>query len=196
MPGEHGSTFHPGSLSQSTSSDSTPSTGMKVVPFPLGSRTNRDDTFTFLCEPGRNDLYQCEQMWADDHATRQPFSGVQASSAIQAPIALGGFVYRNVESLWLGTGISFKARRHQHSPVPPILGCLQITILCNTLGSLCAPSCLATSLILPFSKVCFRKTGSRTPNAWPILLIDFAGGTRSFAGDSGVGAEMEDGSRK
>lgn len=38
--------------------------------------------------------------------TRQPFSGVQSSSAIQHPMALGGSVYRNVESLWQGTGVS------------------------------------------------------------------------------------------
>jgi hypothetical protein len=35
--------------------------------------------------------------------TRHPFDGVQSSKAIQVPIALGGSVYRNVESLWVGT---------------------------------------------------------------------------------------------
>lgn len=36
--------------------------------------------------------------------TRHPFVLVQSSSAIQTPIAEGGEVYRNVESLWIGTG--------------------------------------------------------------------------------------------
>jgi hypothetical protein len=35
--------------------------------------------------------------------TRQPLEAVHSSRAIQAPIALGGFVYKNVESLWHGT---------------------------------------------------------------------------------------------
>jgi len=35
--------------------------------------------------------------------TKHPFCAVHSSKAIQAPIALGGSVYKNVESLWLGT---------------------------------------------------------------------------------------------
>lgn len=35
--------------------------------------------------------------------TRAPFSAVHASKAIQKPTADGGSVYRNVESLWIGT---------------------------------------------------------------------------------------------
>jgi len=38
--------------------------------------------------------------------TRQPFAGVQSSKAIQAPTALGGSVYKKVESLWHGTTVS------------------------------------------------------------------------------------------
>lgn len=63
MPGAQGSGFHPSTLSQSSSFGSTPSTGMNVVPLPLGSRTKRDDTLTVLCEPGRNDCDQCKSDW-------------------------------------------------------------------------------------------------------------------------------------
>lgn len=52
--------------------------------------------------------------------TKQPFSAVQASRAIQAPIALGGSVYKNVESLWLGTSnqhaIQPQGRQAHRSP--------------------------------------------------------------------------------
>ena len=45
--------------------------------------------------------------WGVPHTlTRHPFSGVHDSSAIQQPTALGGSVYRKVESLWHGTQIS------------------------------------------------------------------------------------------
>ena len=39
----------------------------------------------------------------DVKLTRHPLDGVQSSKAIQAPIALGGLEYRNVESLCVGT---------------------------------------------------------------------------------------------
>lgn len=61
--------------------------------------------------------------WDPGRKERQPLLGVQSSSANQNPMAEGGSVYRKVESLWLGTA-------------PPILGCLQMIILCNTFGSL------------------------------------------------------------
>jgi hypothetical protein len=40
----------------------------------------------------------------EQRLTRAPFSAVHASKAIQKPTADGGSVYRNVESLWIGTG--------------------------------------------------------------------------------------------
>lgn len=105
-------------------------------------------------------------------------------------------MYKNVESLWLGTARELTDTIDHHSPVPPILGCLQITMLCKTLGSLCTSRSRATERILSSSKVYFRNTGSSTPRAWPILLTDRAGGTRSLAGVSGVAVVMDEGSRK
>lgn len=82
------------------------------------------------------------------------------------------------------------------SPAPPILGCLQIIILCNTLGLSCSLSSFAKSATFGVSSVYLRKTGLRTASAWPILLIDCAGGTRSLAGVVAVAGETELGSRK
>ncbi len=85
-----------------------PVTGSKVVP-PSSFLTKRLLTGDLLCEPFAND--------------RVPFVTVASSSAIQNPTALGGLVYKNVLS-WCG------------GTAPPISGCLQITMLCKTLGSL------------------------------------------------------------
>jgi len=75
----------------------------KPVP-PAGRRTKRLTIGAILCEPGRKD--------------RAPFSDVHFSKANQKPSALGGSVYKNVESLCSGTS-------------PPMCVCFVITIDCK-----------------------------------------------------------------
>lgn len=82
------------------------------------------------------------------------------------------------------------------SPDPPILGCLQMIMLCNTLGLFCSPRSLARSRTLSDSSVYFLNTGSRTASACPILLTARAGSTRSLAGEVGVAGVRAEVSRK
>lgn len=83
-------------------------------------------------------------------------------------------------------------------PTPPIRGCLQMIMLCSTRGLLNCCSSLAVCAIRPSSKVYLRKTGSSGARAWPILLIDWAGGTSRRGGseEPASGVEIELGSRK
>lgn len=97
VPALHGASFQPGKLPQSSELGSTPGTGSKVVP-PPSARTKRDEIRAVLCEPGKKDWHQRAAL-AMPELTKQPFSGVQSSRAIQHPTALGGSVYKNVESL-------------------------------------------------------------------------------------------------
>ena len=60
MPGVQGSFLHPGTSAQFSSFGEIPSTDSKVVPCPLGSRTNRDAIREVLCEPGRKDWLACQ----------------------------------------------------------------------------------------------------------------------------------------
>jgi hypothetical protein len=131
--------------------------------------------------------------------TRQPFSAVQSSKATQAPTALGGSVYKNVESLWQGTthhDMSVYLVGTDDSPIPPIFGCLHMIILCKTRGFACSPKSLANFAILGSSSVYFRKIELRGARAWPILFIERDGGTFSREGASGVASVRADGSRK
>lgn len=146
--------------------------------------------------------------------TRHPFCGVQSSRAIHAPTALGGSVYRNVESLCIGTNCRISHilfildkgywrgsanvwySKMTYSPVPPILGCLQMIILCRTLGSSWYPISSITFRTLSLSKVYLLKTGSRFAKACPILLIDLKGSTLNFGGALLVPGSIADVSRK
>ena len=97
----------------------------------LGLRTNR--------------LYTLLPLWLPGIKYMQPFSGVQFSRANQKPTAEGGCVYRKVESMCAGTYDENDIDEHGlHQDrrgfllwltSPPILGCLQITMDCNILGS-------------------------------------------------------------
>jgi hypothetical protein len=177
--------------------------------YPRDSFKSRSVTFRIFYESTRYSSYLMgtRQEWLIIRTTsiltrhtKHPFAGVQSSRAIQAPTALGGSVYKNVESLWQGTEISPSSRSTvwDYSPTPPILGCLQMIILCNTLALLKYPRSWATSRIRPSSNVYFLNTGSSWARAWPILLIDSEGGTRSLGGpfEPGSGVERELGSRK
>jgi hypothetical protein len=82
-PGEHGvKMYSPSGISRGGNNCSKP------VP-PSGRRTNLLTIGVVMWEPGRKDI--------------APLSSVQGSKAIQKPSALGGSVYRNVESLCSGT---------------------------------------------------------------------------------------------
>jgi hypothetical protein len=119
VPALTGTCSHPAIFPQSSSLGVTPGTSVNSVP-PFAERTNRECTRAVLCEPGRKDcvcqpelhgrtarrefedVEVVKRRW---RLTRHPFEVVQSSKAIQQPIADGGSVYRNVESLCIGTSV-------------------------------------------------------------------------------------------
>ena len=90
-------------------------------------------------------------------AHRQPFSSVASSSANQKPRHVDGSVYRNVESWWQLTS-------------PPMWGCLKMYMDWSSNGRV-RPSSEASPASSGVREK-RSKSGSRSCNAWPILLMD------------------------
>ncbi len=196
----HGSSRHPSISSHFSSFGFTPSTFSKVVPgFPSRDRTKRDAILEVLWEPGRNDceLHQLDCFpkymldLLDTHSQRY----ILPKRSKPLPHSVDPYTRTSNHYVW-ALCCQHDFPQDGDSPIPPIRGCLQMIMLCNTLGLSCSPTSFARSRILSLSSVCLRKTGSRMARAWPILLIERSAGTTSFAGEVSVADEREEGSRK